>query len=692
MGRCKGDSKRKTCSEHEQDCILIYIKEVERRREEKLEKWIEEIKNRHTFKAFENSDQLKDQVKTRLRDLWNKGKWKADIPTIQLALRKGETHEGAFFKKEPEWIDFEEGFVVERREVAEIINKLENDNIQLVLGEPASGKSVILKNIGFKLANENKDVYFVELKKLSRDEVKCYFDDILGIKDEKTIFIVDDAHLLPSECERLVREFKNRKLKAKLIIGSRETQEIKRKYPKETSEFEYLRKTKTCTHLHGKDVTDEMIKRFLKREHREYNFSDKRIERVSRNLEKYKKDLWFLSWALKAYNPENDSVEEKEIYEKVKNSIRNLSAGKGKLKINAEDVFLPLSVFYRFEIPVERWFLEEQNGIEENIINQLIALSEIIETEERGKRRTLSLNHSSIADLYFKTYMSYPDLGEKIKKIFQGEDACIEYPLFCQYIKSTPTNSLDVVTHLGNVWKDEKGGHILLKKLIGDIKVENSLKKSIAKEKDMKKIEWCVRRVAEASEEVALKLVDAVSSRIETEDDIEKIGRCVRHIAWTSKEAGLKLANCIDINILLDKIETEDDIEKIALYMADIAAASPKTGLKLGNSIVEVFSSKTDKEKDIGKIGNCVWYIARASEEVGSKLANRIINILSSRIEEEEEDIEKISLCLKNIAWADKEVGSKLFNILSSRIEEEEDIEKIRLCVANKRRRGYRKD
>ncbi len=138
------------CSEHEQDCILIYIKEVERRREEKLEKWIEEIKNRHTFKSFKNPDQLKDLVKTRLRDLWNKGLGRADIPTIQSALRKRETLEGDFFKKEPEWIDFEEGFVVERREVAEIINKLENDNIQLVLGEPASGKSVILKNIGFK--------------------------------------------------------------------------------------------------------------------------------------------------------------------------------------------------------------------------------------------------------------------------------------------------------------------------------------------------------------------------------------------------------------------------------------------------------------------------------------------------------------------------------------------------------------
>ncbi len=210
-----------------------------------------------------------------MRDLWNNGLWNANIPTIQSTLRKGETFEGNFFKKEPEWIDFEEGFIVERKEVDEIIKKLENDNIQLVLGEPASGKSVILKNIGFKLAKESKDVYIVELKKHSRDDVMRYFDDIPKIKDEKTVFIVDDAHLLPMACEKLVREFKNRKSESKLIIGSRQTREIRGEHLKESSEFKYLCKT----YIHAEDVTEEMIKRFLKKRH---SFNDERINMVSK--------------------------------------------------------------------------------------------------------------------------------------------------------------------------------------------------------------------------------------------------------------------------------------------------------------------------------------------------------------------------------------------------------------------------
>jgi hypothetical protein len=63
------------CSKIKEDCILIYIKEVADR-EEKLDRWIKEIKDKtHTYKPFKNSDELKNLVKIRLRDLWNKRKW-----------------------------------------------------------------------------------------------------------------------------------------------------------------------------------------------------------------------------------------------------------------------------------------------------------------------------------------------------------------------------------------------------------------------------------------------------------------------------------------------------------------------------------------------------------------------------------------------------------------------------------------
>ncbi|MBK5191172.1 MAG: DUF4062 domain-containing protein [Methanosarcinales archaeon] len=63
------------CSEIEEDCVLIYIKEV-KDREEKADRWIKEIQKKHTpKKSFKTPDELKNLIKNRLRDLWNKRKW-----------------------------------------------------------------------------------------------------------------------------------------------------------------------------------------------------------------------------------------------------------------------------------------------------------------------------------------------------------------------------------------------------------------------------------------------------------------------------------------------------------------------------------------------------------------------------------------------------------------------------------------
>ena len=393
--------------------------------------------------------------------------------SIQYALRKGETTKGNFFKKEPEWIDYEQGYIVERKEVSEIANKLDTDKVQLVLGKPASGKSVIIKNVGFNLANENKKIYIVELKKHQIEDVKLYFDAISEINDDNPMFIVDDAHLYPTECEKLIRDFKSGG-KGKLIIGSRPTEDILPTHPKKTSEFQFLNKIE----IQAEDVTEEMIRTFLKRKH---NFGDDKIKNVTDNLQKYKNDLWQLSWALNAYNPAKDSVDDEEIYKNIKVSITEIET-KDKGTINAEDIFLPLSVFFRYEIPIERKFLEKHLGIKESIIDDLIRLQEIVETEEIRKPTMLSLHHSSIADLYFRTYQNYPDLGEEIKErlLNQRDEVDLEYCSFYHYMtKTNPKNSVYIFIHLSRDLHDNKRGLTIIEKLTANDKIQKSIEKGM---------------------------------------------------------------------------------------------------------------------------------------------------------------------------------------------------------------------
>ena len=608
------------------------------------------------------------------------------IPTIQSVLRKGEPSEGDFFKKEPEWVDYEKGFIVERKEVDEIINNLENDKIQLVLGNPASGKSICLKNVGYNLANEDKNVYVIELKKHPRDEIKLFFDYIPKIDDDNPIFIVDDAHLYLSDCERLIRNF-NIRGNGKLIIGSRQTKEIIEGYPTESSELEHL--SKTAIKIQAEDVTEGMIQTFLEKQ---YQFDEERIITVSENLGKYKKDLWYLSWALKVYDSDNDSVEEDKIYKNIKKRIE---------KVNGEDVFLPLSIFYRYEIPIERKFLLKQLGIEESIIKNLIKLQEIEEIEKIRKPVMLYLLHSSIADLYFSAYQSYPDFGIDIKeKILKGGDKeKLEYCSFYRYITITnSTNAIDIVNYLENDWIHNRGGITLLNKLLDEDEILESIEKGIKIEEDLEKIGSCVATISWGRVKAGLRLIDSVSERIVKEVDLEKISECISTIEETNKEVSMKLVKSIDVNALSSIMEKEKDLEKIANFILAISSYGnyiqnddeltvfDESGIeKIAFKLIDNNSSKI-KQMDVKDIIHFMHFFDENGYSF--KFVTSFIDTIISKMETQEELSHILDLLGKIIhpTGLDEanefdaviiEVQSTFINGFSKKINEEENIERI---------------
>ncbi len=288
-----------------------------------------------------------------------------------------------------------------------------------------------------------------------------------------------------------------------------------------------------------------------------------------------------------------------------------------------------MSVFYRFEIPVARNFLEEQLELEEDKINELMELSEIIETEEIGRNRMLSLIHSSIAELYFRAYQAYPSLGERSKEeiLKQKDEDLLQYCLFYKYLTSTdPRNAIDVVIQLGGDCFMKKGGRTLLEQLIEDDKIQKSIKKGIVKEENIGKIGWCARYIAGANKEVAREIVsciniDTLSSKIKIEEDASRnIVFCVVGIAAASKEAGLKLVDSV-----LKRIEIEEDIRMIGWCLGGIAVAGEEVAREIVNRInVDVLLTKIEKEEDIGKIGWCVEGIAAASKKIAQEITNRL--------------------------------------------------------------------
>lgn len=524
---------------------------------------------------------------------------RAIVPTIQSVLRRNDPNisEGTFFRKEPAWIDFENGFIVERKEVDEIIKRLETCNVHLVSGGPSSGKSLMLKNVGFKLAKENKNVYIIELKKISKHKAMSYFNESLKMKDEPVFFIVDDAHLQLAACEEFVREFRNAgEAKAKLLVGSRKTEEIFDRSPKLASIFEHTGNTE----LSAGDMAKEIIRVYLRRK---FRFSQQRAVMYSNlTFEKYEKDLWILSWALMAYDPKKGLIEDERIYEKIRDSIRNMGR-------DAEDALFPMSVLYRFEIPMERSFLEEHLSIEERVLEQLIGLSEIVQFEETGMGRTLILIHSSIAELYFEAYKAYPDLGKKVKSLLRNDDT--EYGLLELYLtKSDPTNSLDILCQLRADWSNKKKGQTLLARLLGKEEVKISVREGIAKETDLDRISTFIRVLSWGVVGIYIRSFDIVRSlfpsftkrdlmRMYFEDSINlyRNPMCIAEreaaafygfsgdVARTKKNLGLILAKYVDFDKLLAKIQREQDMTKVIECISNITRVDEKRGLDLARKI-----------------------------------------------------------------------------------------------------------
>lgn len=462
------------------------------------------------------------------------------VPTIQSVLRKdrpdAQFSKGMFFRKEPAWVDFEEGFIFERKKVDEIIETLKKCNVHLVVGKPGAGKSVVLKNVGFKLAKRNLPVLYVGLKTYS-DKLRPCFKLILRMKKKRAVLIIDDAHLQPSACEEIIRELSSANSKIKVLIGSRPLEEVVRKSPRDFSELEYVSETR----LYAKDASMGIINLFLGKE---YNLSKGRIEKVSRKFSKYRYDLWVLCLALKAFDPERNLIYEEWIFENIRDSIRGLGQ-------SADDALFPISVFYQYELPFDRCYLTKKMGLEEGVIDRLVEQSEINQIEYVGERRSLCLAHSSIANLYFKTYQSYPSLGEDARRYFQGDDA--EYEVFCRYmLESDPTYTLDIVKHLAaesrHRAKDSRRrqNQKLLLGLLRNKEIEDQLRIGINKEKDLDKIIDLIKYVdyifpKQLKSQLATCLFlkgfkDAILPKLTSETDLTYINsffRNLNHIKFT---------------------------------------------------------------------------------------------------------------------------------------------------------------
>ena len=387
-----------------------------------------------------------DEIKEELRIVSS-----SNIEKMETALCKdpesssvcsGANEPELFRPTGPMWIDFKGitkrkdsekksekiVYVVKREEVDEIIDKVKNSNEDIIIikGKPASGKSVVLRSIGYRLINDGFTVYYIQLKFFQSVEV-LEFNKI-----RRGIVIVDDAHLNIELTEKLIR---NKSKEIKLIIGTRD---IKNYKPDSEAHFPEL--LKSAITIQAVDAAKKIIDKFNEIHN---NILDKSVK--NEIFKKSGNNLWILAWRLKAYE------EYRELStEKFKETVKNYISGLIKTNTIGEltgAIFI-LSIFYKYEIPLRKPFVK--NFTSEYIINGLIRKNEIVQTTLKGKDY-LSLHHSEIAKVYFETFKYFADFGYFAKK--EIKELAEKYGL--ESLQNVPKTDASLIINYAETFPEE---------------------------------------------------------------------------------------------------------------------------------------------------------------------------------------------------------------------------------------------
>ncbi|HWP31374.1 MAG TPA: TIR and AAA domain-containing protein [Fimbriimonadales bacterium] len=632
----------------------------------------------------------------------------------------------------PMAVDFEAGYVVMREEVGKILDLLKTERRVGLTGDPASGKSVLLHSIGYQLIEEKAEVYFIRLKEPERPK----FSAIQQLPEE-AILLVDDAHLDREFAEKLLG---TPPLKCKILLASRPLEpswEMEKDTIHTSPLKAFLSEGKRVIQLQAVDAADSIVKLF------EEKVLEKEIEEREKALiqqEGYDQNLLLLTWALETYK-KKETMARKEVCETVARWLYPDGPDEGfyrdmvpadRERVNKEQavlILLALAAFYRFEIPVAQYFLTDTLGLNRETLDILLE-SRILS----GGGGRVSLHHSAVANLFLEAQTS-SRLRQPVKQIRNAilthaqdlQNTPWEDALFHLYLRNCPKNACELIAKLPS-WTGEGKSLIrslagkkenldkILEAIRGEMDVGNigwcvwgianasievarkivenpkfdwqGLIKKLKEEKDVGKIRWCVEEIANASKKVALKLVPVVIEKLKEEKDVGKIGRCVEGIAEASIEVAWKIVEepKFDWQGLIKKLNKDKDVGKIGWCVEGIALASEDVARKIvedPNFDWQGLIKKLKEEKDVEKIRWCVEGIARASKDVARKIVENPKFDRQGLIKKlkEEKDVGNIGWCLERIARASKKVALKLVPVVIEKLKEEQDVGKIGRCV-----------
>ena len=635
---------------------------------------------------------------------------KAALPTIEAVLGKGILTCPEFFRPSgPAWVDFQEGYMYERPEVADIVNRLKQEEVVAVKGAPASGKSSVLRNVGYRLASEGADVRFLGLRTLPVNQVS----EISKIRHG--YIFVDDAHLNLGFVENLLLN----RLNAKIIVACRDVNLRKSSGP--TTEYKLAEYLDKATTIKAADAAEQILERF---EDKRGATPPELRSALTRN------DLWMMAWQLKSVES-HGSINEESVLRTVKEYVESIQAC-----ARPENVLLPASAFFEHEIPVRRPFLDSFS--EEGAIKALETQGEVVVVVS-GARDYVALHHSEVAAVYQKAFRYFDDFGAGAKKAivkrFEGafgkQDSLastLPAKLLNIYLRDYPVEITNLVTllvedkalaaeiirnNMDDISDGLEQGEVasrigvcinaiaftnkLAAKTIAQRLNVNNLLEKIEKEQSVYATATCVIMLVFLNKPSASTIVkrlnlDDLVEEIDKEEDVESMYYCIAAITEAHRDVAKRIVERLDIRSLIRKFDAEANVVLLGGFASAIAKAHQGTAAKVLEGLdVKKLVEKIGKAEDVEAISSGIHILAA----VGKRATRTILDELGfDRLAEKigkEQDVEKIGRCIATVAEVDVNMSSRILEELDrdslvQKLEREEDAYKVARCLSGTNR------
>jgi hypothetical protein len=667
---------------------------------------------------------------------------KAALPTIEAVLDKEASRAPEFFRSSgPAWVDFQGGFVCERPEVADIIARLKQEDIVAVKGAPASGKSSVLRNVGYRLAAEGADVRFLGLRTLPVNQVS----EISKIRHG--FILVDDAHLNLGFVESLLLNRPN----AKIILACRDIN-LRRSFGP-TTDYKLAEYLDKATTIKAADAAEQILQRF---EEKRRAIPLELRSALTRN------DLWMMAWQLKSIES-HGSIEEESVLTTVKEYVESIQAC-----ARPENILLPASAFFEYETAVRKPFLDSLSV--EGAVKALEAQGEVVVIVS-GTRDYVALHHSEVAAVYQRAFRHFDDFGADVKRMIaqRFEDAfgkqdsaafTLTAKLLCIYLREYPTeitNLVDILMEdkmlaaevIRNSLGDMSDGleqaetasriglcidaiamadPLAAKTIVQRLSIEGLLEKvgkersvyatavsvlsllfgdklvagrfarrlniddlveEIDKEESIQIASWCISLVADASRDVAKRVtgrldITSLVRKLDAESNVVLVGEFVDRLSESHRGTAAKVLGGLNAKSLVEKTKNAENVDAVANGIHTLAAAGKRARRMILNALEpDVLAEKLRKELNVGAIGQCLSSVAEIDADMsGTMLKTLDLDGLKRRLEREESAY-NIARCLAGMCKANPIVAAETAQALDlgrlvGKIRTEHDVGRLR--------------